>query len=387
MQKTIMNGNQAAAHGVKLCRPQVISAFPITPQTSVVETIANFWAEGKLEGEFTVVDSEYSAMSYLIGASYSGARTFTATSSHGLAYMHEVLHWAAGSRLPIVMVNANRAMGAPWCLEPDQGDSLAQRDTGWMQIYCSSVQEILHTVIIAFRLAEKTRIPCMVVYDGFTLSHTYEPVDIPEQDKVDAFLPPPPEKPRLQPGEPVHHLPLADSFRMSALKRDHFRVMQQFPAMLSGMREEMEKTFGRSYSPLEGKEMEEAKTAVISSGAVSQTVESSLTYLNQEGEEKVGLIRIRLFRPFPARDLVSLLSSGVEKIVVVDRNLTGGSRGIFYREIRSYLHEAGYQGKVYELNLGGGIDITQELLSKCLEKIRQELSEEEIIWGVELYGG
>lgn len=254
-----MTGNQAAAYAANLCRIQVVSAYPITPQTSIVETLSNLWAEGEFEGEFVVVDSEYSAMSYLIGAGYAGARTFTASASHGLAYMHEVLHWAAGARLPIVMVNVNRAIGAPWCLEPDQLDSLSQRDTGWMQLYCSSVQEIADMVIMAFRLAEAVKIPCMVVLDGFALSHTYEAVELPEQEKVDAFLPLPPDRPQLVPQQPVNIQPLVFSNKMMEIIKSRHQSMTEAPRLLKQFGEDFREIFHRSVVPVEPTHMEKAK--------------------------------------------------------------------------------------------------------------------------------
>ncbi len=186
----IMTGNPAAAYGVKLCKVQVISAYPITPSTSVTETIANWVERGELKAEYVRVESEHSVMTVCISASTVGARVFTSTSSHGLLYMHEQLHWAAGSRLPIVMCCVNRGVGAPWSIFNDQQDSIAQRDTGWIQIYCRDNQEIIDSVIQAYRIAEEVYCPVMVCYDGFVLSHTMMPVDIPDAEKVCQFLPP-----------------------------------------------------------------------------------------------------------------------------------------------------------------------------------------------------
>jgi len=177
--KELLTGNQAFAQGVRLARVQVISAFPITPQTSVVEELAKMSADDQIQAQFIRVESEHSSMACIAAASMTGVRTFTATSSQGLAYMHEMLHWASGSRLPIVMVNVNRALGAPWSLWFDQSDSLSQRDTGWLQIYCATNQECVDTIIQAYRLAETILLPGMVISDGFILSHTVEPTEIP----------------------------------------------------------------------------------------------------------------------------------------------------------------------------------------------------------------
>lgn len=188
--KKIMLGNEAVSEAVRLSRVEVIAAYPITPQTTIVERLSEYCTKGMLEATFLPVESEHSAMTACIGASYTGARVFTATSSQGLAYMHEMLHWAAGARAPIVMVNVNRALAPPWSLNADQNDSLSQRDTGWLQFYCSSVQEILDTTIQAFKISEKLLLPTMICFDGFVLSHTAEIVDVPEIEQIDTFLPP-----------------------------------------------------------------------------------------------------------------------------------------------------------------------------------------------------
>ena len=209
----IMTGNSAAAWGAKLCKVQVVSAYPITPSTSVTETIANWVERGELKAEYVRVESEHSVMTVCVSASTVGARVFTSTSSHGLLYMHEQLHWAAGSRLPIVMCCVNRGVGAPWSIFNDQQDSIAQRDTGWIQIYCRDNQEIIDTVIQAYRIAEEVYCPVMVCYDGFVLSHTMMPVEIPDAEQVCRVPPPlqaphdplPGRSPEHQPG----HLPLA----------------------------------------------------------------------------------------------------------------------------------------------------------------------------------
>lgn len=188
--KKVLEGSHAVAEAVRLAGVQVVSAYPITPQTHIVERLADFCADGSMNARFLRVESEHSALAALIGASSMGVRTFTATSSQGLALMHELLHWASGARLPIVMADVNRALAPGWNIWADQTDSLSQRDTGWIQFYCETGQEILDTTLLAFRLAEAVNLPVMVVLDAFFLSHTFEPVDIPDQEAADAFLPP-----------------------------------------------------------------------------------------------------------------------------------------------------------------------------------------------------
>ncbi|MDQ1240065.1 MAG: pyruvate ferredoxin oxidoreductase alpha subunit [Thermodesulfobacteriota bacterium] len=186
----IITANEAAAIAARLCRVQVIAAYPITPQTPVTEELAAMVERGELNAEYLTVESEHSAMAAVVGASQVGARVFTATSANGLLYMHEVLHWAAGSRVPVVMACVNRGVGAPWTILNDQQDSISQRDTGWVQLYCRNSQEVLDTIIQAYRIAEQGSLPVMVCYDGFVLSHASTPVEIPPQELVDQFLPP-----------------------------------------------------------------------------------------------------------------------------------------------------------------------------------------------------
>ncbi|RJX27067.1 MAG: pyruvate ferredoxin oxidoreductase [Dethiobacter sp.] len=385
MERKLMNGNQAAALAVKLSRVQVVCAYPITPQTSLVENIADMWARGTFPGEYVSVESEYSAMSYLIGASYAGARTFTATSCQGLAYMHELLHWAAGARLPIVLVNVNRAMGAPWSLEPDQLDSLSQRDTGWVQFYCANVQEIMDTVLFSFRLVEQTRIPCMVVYDGFVLSHTYEVVELPNQEQVDAFLPSPPSQGAFHPSRPQTIQAVTDSRYLSRVLQERHLSMIKVPGVVKEIDLEFQEIFGRSYPLAEAAGLEEAETVIVTAGSLAQTVKSTLYSLNG-GKEKLGLLRLRLFRPLPGDEIASLLSRpGLKRIVVIDRNVSAGTGGIFAQELRALLQGTFYRGEIYELNLAGGVDLTPELLNKGLQALAGKSgSRGKIIWGVDL---
>ncbi len=384
--KMLLSGNQAAARAVKLARVQVVSAYPITPQTSLIESLAQMWADGKLDADFVVVESEYSALSYLIGAATAGARSFTASASHGLAYMHELLHWVSGARLPLVLVNVNRTIGAPWCLEPDQGDSLSQRDTGWIQLYCTSVQDILDTVLVAFYLAERTRVPCMVSYDGFALSHTYETVDVPGQETVDGFLPPPLLAPVLPAVEGANLQNVVTSQVMNALGRSLHRAMKAVPLLIKELENDFQNRFGRPFTVLEAEGLDHANTVIITSGAVAQTVKSVLPALSRK-HGQTGLIRLRLFRPFPGAELVQLLeNTPVEQIIVLDRNLSPGVGGIFAQEIRSALQQCGYRGTVREFNLAGGIDLTPEMLHRGLAHMAQEPTsvQEEPLWGGDL---
>lgn len=384
LENKLMNGNQAAALAVRLSRAQVVCAYPITPQTSLVENIAEMWATGNFPGEYVSVESEYSALSYAVGAAYAGARTFTATSSQGLAYMHELLHWAGGARLPIVLVNVNRALGAPWSLEPDQGDSLSQRDTGWIQLYCCNVQEIADTVILAFRLAEEARLPCMVIYDGFSLSHTYEVVEMPGQEQADQFLSPPPREALFHPSRPENIQSVTDYRYLARARQAGHRAMMQVPDALKEINFSFAQIFGRDYSLVEETSLQNAETVFIAAGAIAQTVESLLPLI--DGGKKYGLLRLKLFRPLPEKEIAAALSrAGIKELIVIDRNLSIGVGGIFAQELRALLQGTSFRGNIFELNLAGGIDLTLDLLLKGVERIAgRQGNEEKIIWGVDL---
>jgi pyruvate/2-oxoacid:ferredoxin oxidoreductase alpha subunit len=375
----IITGNQAVAHAVKLARTQVVSAYPITPQTTVVETLAEMWSKGEYSGEYVSVESEYSAISYCVGAAYAGARAFTATSSHGLAYMHELLHWAAGARLPLVLANANRALGAPWCIESDQLDSLSQRDTGWIQFYCSSVQEILDTVIFAFRLAEEMRLPVMVNYDGFYLSHTYEAAVIPDQSQVDRFLPAPALKPAFDLDSPENRHGLVASESMARLINIRYQATEMAGEKQYELEKEFAKALGRSYGAVEYFGPDMAGTLLLTAGGMSQTIKS---FLSNPGREE-ALLRVKQFRPFPVQKIRDILSRPhVEKVVVADRNVSMGIGGIFAQEVRAALYGLPHMPRIIELNLAGGLDLTPAILEKALAAC--DAGSQKIIWAVEL---
>ena len=265
-------GNHAVSWGVMRSRAQVIAAYPITPQTQIVEELSEMCADGELDATFIKVESEHSAMACCIGASQAGARAFTATSAQGLALMHELLHWAAGARLPIVMTNVNRAMAPGWSIWADQQDSLSQRDTGWMQMYCESNQEVMDLSICAFKIAERANLPMMVVYDAFVLSHTSEIVDIPEQGPVDEFLPPREPMHRLEPGSlvmPEYYYEM----------RYHLQnAMEEAKGIIDDVLAEWAEKFGRTYGQVEGYKLDDAEIVVVTSGTTS-----SVTKLVVEG--------------------------------------------------------------------------------------------------------
>ncbi len=360
--RTLITGNMAAAVAAKLCRPQVVSAYPITPQTTIIEYLAKMVVDGELKAEYMKVESEHSAMASCIGAAAAGCRVFTATSSQGLLLMHEMLWQASGLRLPVVMVNINRAVGSPWNIWTDQNDSLAQRDTGWLQFYCENSQEVLDMVIMAYKIAEAVSLPVMVVSEGFVLSHTAEPVDVPGQDDVDVFLPPYQPKWSLNLEKPaafggiVRPLPYAQMRKniqeaMNAIYRLQFKTNLEFF-----------KIFGRCYPPLDYVGPKNPKILLVTSGTISGTARETI-----KDRHDIALMKIRTFRPFPY-DAVRMIAGCAEKIAVIDRNISFGSRGIFAESVRSSLYNSGCHPPLFEFLLGiGGVDVTPETISKVID--------------------
>ena len=356
VRKVIM-GNHAVSHAVKLSRVQVVSAYPITPQTQIVEMLSEMCANHELDARFLKVESEHSALAALIGASSVGVRSFTATSAQGLALMHELIPWSAGARLPLVMANVNRAMAPGWSIWSDQLDSLSQRDTGWLQLYCESNQEILDLTILAFRLAETIAMPVMVVYDAFVLSHTSEPVSIPEQKEVDAFLPPRDPWARLDPGNPVAFSGLTSPEYYFEFRTMMHRAQEKALTLLPEIGAEFEGCFHRRYEAVEPVACDDAERIMVSVGAATSTARIAVEELRSRGE-KVGLLKIRLFRPFPVNEVRSVLS-GVERVAVVDRNLSPGCGGIFAQEVRAALYPTEKPPAVFSYVAGlGGREIT-----------------------------
>ena len=341
-KRLFLNGDEAAAYGVQLCRPDVISAYPITPQTIVVEKLSEFVANGELKCQYMHVESEHSAMASAMGASMAGARTFTATSSQGLAYMCEMLHYVSGSRFPIVMMNANRTLAAPWNIFGDQRDSLAQRDSGWLQVYVENGQEALDAIIQAYRLAEDPDVylPVMVNLDGFVNTHTYEMVEVPSQEDVDAFLP------------PFRSLNAIDfenprSFCISAGTdwNMEFRQQQQQASVkaaeqIEKIDREYEEKFGRGYGGmLEEYRMDGAEVCLVALGSVNGTIKEVVDELRSEGV-KAGLVKLRFIRPFPRR-FFEELPARVKAVGIIDRDLSFGYEGAVGSEVKAAMQASG----------------------------------------------
>ena len=378
--KRVIEGSQAVSEAARLARVQVIAAYPITPQTHIVEALSEYCSDGTLNARFINVESEHSAMAAVVGASSGGARAFTASSSHGLAYMHEMLHWAAAARLPIVMAEVNRALGPGWNIWTDQTDSLAQRDTGWIQLYCEDGQEALDTTLLAFRLAETLNLPVMVVLDAFFLSHTFEPIDVPEQGQVDRFLPPPDLRLRLDTAKPCAFNQLVTPAAYMEMRYNTQLAMAETERRLGQIENEFESIFNRKYGPLEAIHCEHADIIIVTTGTVTSTCRLVLAQLRARNEN-VGLLKIKMFRPFPAVLIRRYLGSA-QKIAVVDRNFSFGAAGIFAQEIRSALCSLASPPRVFGYVAGlGGRDITPETLMEIFTTTKnQSAPAEESIW-------
>ncbi len=354
--RMILTGNYCAAHGAKLSRAKVVAAYPITPQTTIVEKIASMVATGEYDAQYVPVESEHSAMAACIAAEMAGSRAFTATSSHGLAYMHEMLHWASGQRVPVVMPVVNRAIGPPWNIWVEHTDALSQRDTGWMQIFCESNQELLDTVIMAYKIAEDRRVllPAMINVDAFYLSHTLENVDVPDQDKVDSFLPPYSIPFKLDVDDPLGfgHLIMPDGWM--ELRWEIERSMVRARKVIEEVQTEFNEVFGRSYSSIEPYRCEGAERVVVGMGTMTSTAKDAIDALRRKGE-RVGLIKMRTFRPFPGDEIVQLLDrEGIERVGVMDRSTSFGSDSPLYGEIKSALYgRSDVMINGYVIGLGG----------------------------------
>ena len=378
--KKVITGNQAVAYGVILSRVDVISAYPITPQTTIVEELSELIASGRLSTRFLKVESEHSAMAALIGASTGGVRCFTATSSHGLAYMHEMLHWASGARLPIVLVNVNRAIGPPWNIWSDQSDSLSQRDTGWIQLYCEDNQEVLDTILQAYRIAESVKLPVMVVLDAYVLSHTSEAVEIPTMEEVDQFIPPYlPEYP-IDTQEPMSYSMIATPDHFLEFRYKIQKAMEEVPEIAKKVEDEFRTRFGRGYGAVERYGKEEAEILLMTSGTVTSTSRVVIQKLIQKGISLAGL-KIKRFRPFPIGEICNEIK-GAKKLAIIDRNFSAGVGGIFAQELKASLYSREEKPRVFGFISGlGGRDITPELIEEAIQyTVEHPRPEEEILW-------
>jgi pyruvate/2-oxoacid:ferredoxin oxidoreductase alpha subunit len=367
--KKVIVGNHAVSLGVKLARTEVISAYPITPQTQIVEMLSEMCASGELQARFIKVESEHSAMAACCGASAAGVRTFTATSSHGLALMHEMLHWAANGRHPVVMANVNRAMGPGWNIWTDQNDSLSQRDTGWIQLYCETNQEVLDTTIQAFKLAEAVDLPVMVVLDAFFLSHTSEPVEIPDPALVDEFLPRREARLKLDTADPRAFGALVRPEDYMEMRWDQQEAMATALRMFGEIDADWRVLTDRGWGAIEPYHAADAELILVTSGTITSTARDVVDERRGNGE-KVGLVKVKMFRPFPTVAIRHALR-GAQRVAVLDRNVSPGHGGIFAEEIRSALYDVPPDDRPwlhgYVLGLGGR-DVTPATIHDIIER-------------------
>lgn len=382
----VLNGNMAAAVGAALAKPDVIAAYPITPQTPVVEYLTQFAADGKIDAAMSEVESELSAMSVVTGASLAGSRTFTATASQGLSLMYEPYFRASTLRLPIVMAIVNREMISPQSVWGGQQDSMSVRDAGWLQIYAEDNQEILDLVVQAFKIAEDKRVllPINICYDGFYLSHMTERVMVPEQEKVEAFLGTyHPEHIILDPERPMAVDPLTNGALLMEYRYKHLKAQQAALGVIDEVDREFGELFGRSYGgAIEEYRMEDAEYAVITTGSMSGAAKDMVDAKREEGV-KAGLIRMRMVRPFPKERIRKALA-GVKAFGVVDKNVSFGcDTGIVYQEVRAAMYGGNTVPSVPVIGGLGGEDISLQMMGDVIDTIvhaAQEQTDSETVW-------
>lgn len=380
--------SQAIGEAVKLARADAVAAYPITPQTHIVEHLAELVAEGELDAAYIPVESEHSALSACLGAAAVGARVFTATAGQGLELMHEVLYVASSMRLPVVMTVANRALSSPLSVWGDHSDVMAVRDTGWIQIFVENGQEAVDNILCAFRIAEDKRVllPVMVHLDGFHLTHVVEPILMPGQGAVDRFLPAPEYPFPLDPAKPVTMGAFAPPIIYSETKKAQEVNLEAAKMVVLECWDEFHKTFERLYSPVESYESKNARVLLLTMGSFSETAMDAIDEMRGEGKE-VGLIRLRLWRPFPFAEVRQAVSNA-DVLIVLDRAISfGGPGGPVCSEIRSALYHEAKRPKVVGFVGGlGGRDISvggfKEIVDRGIELAEKGSEREFEIFGV-----
>ncbi len=385
----IESGNVAAAMAVKLARAEVIAAYPITPQTPLTEKLSEMIDHGDLDAEYVAVESEHSALAVCIGAASAGVRPFTATSANGLLYMSEQVHWAAGARLPLVMCVVNRGVGAPWTVWNDHQDAISQRDAGWIQIFVKDHQEIVDTTLKAFRLAEAVSIPVMVCYDGYYLSHTYMPFQVPEQEQVDSFLPPYHYDHTLNPQHPENlnsvtmpntridvHGEVAPSYM--DIRHNLHREMIQAIDRLQEIDREFQQAFGRGGHPLmEPVRCDDADFIVVAMGTLANQFRDVVERLREQDGIRAGVLAIHLYRPFP-NDQVRAALEQARGVLVYEKALSYGNQGALYGDVKSALYVSPTRPVVENFIVGlGGAEIRTEELYRTLKQACGEIDRQQ----------
>ena len=378
MKTMLLDGNAAAAWGGRLSRVQVVPNFPVTPQTELIEKFAEWKSRGEWKGEFLPMESEHSVLSAAIAASATGARAFSGSSSQGLMLMHEMVYVASGMRVPIVMINVSRALSAPITLWADHNDILGQRDAGWLIFFCESNQEVLDTVIQAYKICEDERVllPAFINMEGFVLSYTREPTQIPDQKAVDRFLPKYRPKTFLDPKKPM-------ALGVGVMKEYPYFRSQVYLAQRSALgviqevQKDWKKRFGRAYGLTEEYMMEGAQACLITMGANSSIAKAAVKNLRSKGQP-IGLLRLRVYRPFPREEIKRALE-GVEAAGVIDQNLSPGYGGIVHPEIRDALYDRKMPVSDFITGLGGRQVSQQELEQMGMEVLKSVKTKKEVV--------
>ncbi|MDR2874242.1 MAG: pyruvate ferredoxin oxidoreductase [Methanobrevibacter sp.] len=375
MVKKVITSNEAVAEAVKLAKPDVIPVYPITPQTTISEYLAQYVADGDIDSEYIRVESEHSALSAAIGASGAGVRVFTATSSQGLMLMHEIVFAAAGMRVPIVLADANRAISAPINIWNDHQDSISQRDAGWIQLYVENAQEALDSILQAYKIAENEEVllPTMVCLDGFYLTHTVEPTEIPNQEQVDQFLPKYHGKYSfLDPKQPTSLGTLADPQYYMEIRYQIEKSMENSIDVIKEVGKEFKSVFGREYGLIEAYKCENADVVLVAMGSICTTLRYTVDQYREKGE-KIGLLKIRAYRPFPVDEINEALKNA-KKVAVLDKNISFGVGGAVYNDIKAKIDVEAY-GFIVGL---GGRDINPEDIGDIIEKTKNPVKD--ITW-------
>jgi pyruvate ferredoxin oxidoreductase alpha subunit len=375
-----LTGNEAVAHAVKQCNPDVIAMYPITPQTQIVEELAQFYADGEIDAELIAAESEHSAMAACIGASLSGARVFTASASQGIALMFEMLFVASSFRLPIVMAVSNRALNSPLNIWNDMSDTMGVRDSGWIQIYNQNAQESYHTIIQAFKIAEdkNVQLPVMSCHDGFVVSHATEGVELLEQKDIDDFLPPRKMQFPISVEKPVTVGCVGVPEYYPEIKVQQEVATQNSLKVIKEVFDDFNNRFNTNYETVSSYQMEDAEVALLAIGSLAGTAQETVDKLRKSGK-KVGLVKLRVFRPFPKDDLQGALKD-IKVVGVIDRNISFGAMGgALSMEVRSALYELKNRPHVMGFPTGlGGRDTRIEHLEKVVEILLKAMREDKI---------
>ena len=365
-EQMLLSGNHAVAWAVRRVRPDVIPVYPITPQTPILEKISDFARNGDMKVEMLTPESEHSAISACVAASMTGARVFTATSAQGLLLMHEILHYTAGARMPVVMFNVNRTVASPWGFWPDQTDSLSQRDTGWIQLYSESPQESIDTCIQAFRVAEQVELPAMISHEAFYVSHAMEEVEVATQEVVDDFLPAFDPRFTLDPEKGQSFGAPVDQPTYNLMRREMDEAMTMVVPALEAASSAWKEATGREYGVYEEYRGDDADVLIVTMGSLAGTAREAVDRLRDTGT-RAGLFKLRLFRPFPTETLRIALGGG-RTLIVMDRNFSPGLGGMLHQELKAALYGLDNPPPLHGIMVGvGGVNVTptkmQELVS------------------------